>query len=100
MLFFNVGQGLSGVRDKWGTRMEEQQPNEKAESLLGVTESADSHLEPRSEDAMDFSSWAAQPAPRRRASLNREKFDLDALKIFLILAAMTAGMALAVMSLF
>ncbi len=76
--------------------MEEQQPNKNPESLLGVDASVDSHLEPRSDDPMNFSSWVAQPVPRRRASLNREKIDLDALKIFLILAAMTAGMALAV----
>lgn len=44
--------------------------------------------------------WATQPAPRRRASLSRDGFDLDAIKIFFILAALTAGMALAIGSLF
>ncbi len=61
-------------------------------------ESAELHP-PASEEPMDFSSWAARPAPRRPASINKDGFDLDALKIFLILAGLTAGMALAVRSL-
>ena len=66
------------------------------------SEGAESHQASKrtAQDAMDFSSWAAQPAPRRRASSARERLDLDALKIFLILAGLTAGMALALRSLF
>ena len=51
--------------------------------------------------AMSFESWAAQPAPRKsRSSLNRESIDTGALKIFLILAGLTAGMALGLRLLF
>ena len=48
---------------------------------------------------MAFESWAARPAPRR----DEERvgfFDFEALKIFLILAGLTAGMAFALRSLF
>ena len=51
-------------------------------------------------EPMAFDSWAARPAPRRKPLVNRDGFDLDALKIFLILAGLTAGMALALRSLF
>ncbi len=52
--------------------------------------------------AMDFSDWAARPAPKRDAAMApaRDALDLGALKIFLILAGLTAGMALALRSLF
>ena len=66
---------------------------------------AESHLEPvharAKPNAMDFSDWAARPAPRRSvANPAREGLDIGALKIFLILAGLTAGMALALRSLF
>ena len=51
-------------------------------------------------EPMGFDSWAARPVPRRGRFASREGFDLDALKIFLILAGLTAGMALALRSLF
>jgi hypothetical protein len=51
-------------------------------------------------DPMAFDSWAARPAPRRSVLPSRDRFDLGALKIFLILAGLTAGMALALRSLF
>lgn len=49
---------------------------------------------------MSFDSWAARPAPRRQISSRRDTIDLDALKIFLILAGLTAGMALGLRLLF
>ncbi len=55
---------------------------------------------PPPSEPMAFNSWAAQPAPRRRAISSREKIDFEAFKIFLILAGLTAGMALALRSLF
>ncbi|CAN5407670.1 hypothetical protein BH10BDE1_BH10BDE1_30810 [soil metagenome] len=53
-----------------------------------------------SPDPMGFNSWAARPAPRRGRVINPDGFDFDALKIFLILAGLTAGMAFALRSLF
>jgi hypothetical protein len=53
---------------------------------------------------MSFDSWAAQPAPRRYAKSfgtgRSDTVDLGALKIFLILAGLTAGMALGLRLLF
>lgn len=52
-------------------------------------------------DPMSFDSWAAQPAPKRRTAIgNKDGVDIDALKIFLILAGLTAGMALGLRLLF
>lgn len=53
-------------------------------------------------NAMDFSDWAAQPVPHRSQTTlpSRAGLDLGAFKIFLILAGLTAGMALALRSLF
>lgn len=53
----------------------------------------------RKSEPMGFESWAARPMPRK-PSVNREAFDFDAFKIFLILAALTAGMALVLRLLF
>lgn len=72
---------------------------------IGASIDAGTETLPRASDpepnAMSFDSWAAQPVPRKsHAVLNRESIDMGALKIFLILAGLTAGMALALRSLF
>ena len=55
----------------------------------------------RADEPMGFQSWAAQPLPRKNREVSisgrrtvREEFDSGALKIFLILAILTAVMAL------
>lgn len=68
-------------------------PRDPGEELMA--EATESIPEP-----MGIDSWAAQPLPRRGRFANRDGFDLDAVKIFLILAGLTAGMALALRSLF
>lgn len=59
----------------------------------------DRALDSTTSEPMGFDSWAARPAPTKPQA-HRDGFDFDAFKIFLILAALTAGMALVLRVLF
>jgi hypothetical protein len=73
--------------------MEEQQPNLNSECSSGADELVDLREE-------EIERYAMESASRRHAAMSREGFDFDALKIFLILAGLTAAMGLAVWSVF
>ncbi len=59
----------------------------------------ESSVEEWKTEPMGFDSWATRPAPVKPQA-HRDGFDFDAFKIFLILAALTAGMALVLRILF